>query len=56
MFIVKNAEENTDETYKQSSDVDAYIFVFLKNPKAGFLNEAFSRVSKRSTNHIASYS
>ena len=37
MFTVSNAGENSGETYKLS-DVGAYIFVLLKNPRAGFLS------------------
>ena len=52
MFAMKNTEENSGEAYKLSSDVGAYIFTLLKSPKAGFLNEAFCRVRKRSTNQL----
>ena len=38
MFTISNSRENSGETYKLSSDVGAYIFVFLKNPRAGFLS------------------
>ena len=38
MFTVSNARENSGETYKLSSDVGAYIFVLLKNLRAGFLS------------------
>ena len=38
MFTVSKAGENSGETYKLSSDVGAYIFVILKNPRAGFLS------------------
>ena len=39
MFTVSNAGENSGEAYKLSSDVGAYIFVLLKNPRAGFLSK-----------------
>ena len=45
MFSVSNAGENSGETYKLSSDVEAYIFVPLKSPRAGFLMRHFAESS-----------